>query len=175
MTEPYKKGDKVVVKIDTGDSRKLNIGCDVSFYNKQILGKLKDFMPKQEKIKMTVEEKKEFDELISMSPWSALVNIRPEESPVLYSSLWESDHATSNQFKFVRALEHPELIEVVKPKHEFRIGDLVEDKHNKKAIVMNVLEIVTNPVHVYYQDGRDGYWGKEDLTFIKNDVIDWGD
>ncbi|MFT8556630.1 hypothetical protein [Liquorilactobacillus hordei] len=83
----------------------------------QILGKVEDFTPTQEKIEMTVAEKKEFDRLkgtyVTVS--NALWEIRNDPNSRLNGKLY---HATlnlcnTNQLKFVRAWEHPELIEVI--------------------------------------------------------------
>ncbi|MFT9003776.1 MAG: hypothetical protein ABF991_03610 [Liquorilactobacillus hordei] len=111
----YKKGDKVVVEIDEIDADKLKENYDLDIYNNQVLGKLEDFQSAQEKIKMTVEEKKEFDKLASMSPLCALLKVDKDTQPIFYNKLWHGhgDDKASNQFEFIKALEHPELIEVV--------------------------------------------------------------
>ena len=73
MTE-YEKGDKVVVEIDDikyGIGKPLNVTKSTvpsrMFLNDEnILGKLEDFQPVEEKIKFTPEMKKEFDKLKSL-------------------------------------------------------------------------------------------------------------
>lgn len=119
----YKSDDKIVVKIDKLDAASLNKEDNVAFYNEQVLGKLEDFQPADKKIKMTVEEKKEFDDITDCfnTPWAILNHIAQHGSlnPNLKNHLFESGTSSEKiaaQIEFVKALEHPELIEVVKEK-----------------------------------------------------------
>ncbi|MDC7953207.1 hypothetical protein [Liquorilactobacillus mali] len=184
MTE-YKKGDKVVAELDGMDVDNLNENGDFIANKDQFLGKLEDFQPKQEKIKMTFEEKKEFDELKEkyVTPYAVISNMFAFNVPNLFRRVntHKSDEKRAqNQFEFIRALEHPELIEVIKPKHEFKVGDLVEDlvevDRGKGIIIsINANESDFIPILVLFEDTTYKWVAIEDLTFIKNDVIDWGD
>lgn len=123
----YKSDDKIVVKIDKLDAASLNKEDNVAFYNEQVLGKLEDFQPADKKIKMTVEEKKEFDKLLkninnSNSYFADILNAIWNNSGD-YHNLRRRLFANANlivnrkkQFEFVRALENPKLAEVEKPK-----------------------------------------------------------
>ncbi|KRN31112.1 hypothetical protein [Liquorilactobacillus mali] len=175
MTE-YKKGDRVVVEIDEIDADKLKENYDLDIYNNQVLGKLEDFQPAQEKIKMTVEEKKEFDDLGDMTPHLVLDMINTDDYPNLYRRIFVRKDSIHMQAELAKALEHPELIEVVKPKHEFKAGDLVKFDDGIKGIVLNIDDSDFNlEILVFFEDGVSKWVGKEELTFIKNGAIDWGD
>ncbi|MCI1921954.1 MAG: hypothetical protein LKJ22_08540 [Liquorilactobacillus nagelii] len=117
----YKKGDRVVFKIDEIDASDLNDVKFVTFGSDQLLGKLEDFQPAEKKIKMTVEEKNEFDLLREqyITPYAAMANMHACSEPHLFKKVntHESDEKRAqNQFKFFKAFEHPELIEVEKEK-----------------------------------------------------------
>ncbi|MFT8725406.1 hypothetical protein [Liquorilactobacillus nagelii] len=130
----YKKGDKVVVEIKETHpgysfiNIKGNVGHVID--NKEILGKLEDFNTAQEKIKMTVEEKKEFDKLLGrrdnsypdLNDFLKIICECPQFYPALHKKLFGNLTAffdRKEQFKFARALEHPDLIEVEKPKRYY--------------------------------------------------------
>lgn len=149
----YEKGDKVVVEIVSTDTsrRPYEIGNSfntVWLEGNQILGKLEDFQPAQEKIKMTVEEKKEFDKLLEEFKHSntdlndLLVDICDYSvaHPVLHTKLFENSTTfldRKKQLEFARALEHPDLIEVVKEKKYYIkiLGQyLVYSKSHKMGI-----------------------------------------
>lgn len=97
MTE-YKKGDKVVVEIDDEDFQK----------------------PK--KIKMTVEEKREFVKLKNnfITLYGAIRGVYGYNLyPQLYKRLRKNDHYNADnkaQLEFAKAWEDPSLIEVETPK-----------------------------------------------------------
>lgn len=118
MTE-YKDGDKVVVRLVGADEMQELTGIKVgSIMGCPILGTLEDFQPKEEKIKMTVEEKKEFDELKKLNEtlYYALYYMNADWSPTAYNRLYNNNTDSDNnkaQLEFARAWEHPELIEVV--------------------------------------------------------------
>ncbi|MCI1700013.1 hypothetical protein [Liquorilactobacillus nagelii] len=117
----YKCGDKVVFKVDGADVSNLNS------YSGQFLGKLEDFQPAEKKIKMTAEEKKEFDEILEESKQTTFdlddflndICDYYKTYPVLHKKLFGNEKAIVNrkkQFEFARALENPDLVEVEKPK-----------------------------------------------------------
>ena len=114
----YKNDDKIVIKIDEIDAINLNRGHGTNFCAEQFLGKLEDFT-KPKKIKMTVEEKKEFDELkkTSKALYLAFFKIAPVDYPRLAYCLFggTSSENNRNQLGFARAWGNPELIEVEKP------------------------------------------------------------
>lgn len=129
----YKKGDKVVVEIKDTD---INVVGKTIYYatnsenfsaypiqERFILGKLSDFT-KPEKIKFSEAEKKEFDKLDGALPFGCLDDIyRCEKTyPLLGKRLFcgtpEEDKAA--QIEFVKAIENPELIEVVKKEKKYR-------------------------------------------------------
>lgn len=129
----YKKGDKVVVEINglqgtdsisqnksyfIGNGETNILGSSPILSECYILGKLEDFQPAQEKIKMTVEEKGEFDELKATqnTPYSAMDGVDDDNYPILFEQLFNNGIAELDavaQFEFARAWEHPELIEVI--------------------------------------------------------------
>ncbi|MFT9052085.1 hypothetical protein [Liquorilactobacillus nagelii] len=127
----YEKGDKVVVEVTSADGGWYGTNEDGSNWitGRNILGKLEDFSPAEEKIKMTVEEKKEFDELkakrvnlfyvfndiYQTSKYPSLekrifqdyTNIDDDEQMILFAELWRN----------------PDLIEIIEPeKHEVKVG-----------------------------------------------------
>lgn len=121
----YKKGDKVVVEIVSTDTsrRPYEIGNSfntVWLEGNQILGKVENFQPTQEEIKMTAEEKKEFDKLkkTSKALYLAFFKIAPVNYPRLAYCLFggTSSENNRNQLGFARAWGNPELIEVEKEK-----------------------------------------------------------
>lgn len=132
----YKKGDKVVVEIVSTDTsrRPYEIGNSfntVWLEGNQILGKVENFQPAQEKIKMTVEEKKEFDELKRTYEelFLAFSDIYDEEYPNLFDYLFDDDDDEKNnktQLEFARAWDKPSRIEVEKPKRYY--VHLISDK-----------------------------------------------
>lgn len=89
----YKKGDKVVFKIDETDASDLNRGHSLNFYEEQFLGRLEEFLPPEKKITMTMEEKKEFNKLYvsRMNCWGIydyLEAIRTQKYPLLRKKLF---------------------------------------------------------------------------------------
>lgn len=126
----YKKGDKVVVGIDEADASELNNERDMEPDYEQVLGKLEDFQPAEEKIRFTVEEKKEFDKL--KYGWTGIYKVLDSivisRYPKLYAKLFTKSLSYKEQNKvlieFVKAWTKPELIEVVSEpeKHEIKVG-----------------------------------------------------
>ncbi|MFT8669481.1 MAG: hypothetical protein ABF778_07030 [Liquorilactobacillus hordei] len=184
MTE-YKKGDKVVVeiyKVDTSDSLGRSYYAGKSWIKDSlILGKLEDFQPAEEKIKMTVEEKKEFDDLKSYitSLYMVFDEIDENRYPYLFKRLFDSDDSgISNirQIDFAKIWDDPRRIEVIKPEHEFKVGDLVKDKiNNKKAVVIAINDNPSCPIKISNENGAIHWLEKEDLKFIKSNAINWED
>jgi hypothetical protein len=126
----YKSGDKLVIKIDEIDASSLNRGSGANFWNKQLLGKLEDFQPAEEKIKMTVEEKKEFDNLYSdngqdVSDIFDEINDCADDYPNLCKRLFSVSTIENfhSQIEFVRALEKPSRIEVEEKKYWIKLAD----------------------------------------------------
>ena len=126
MKTEYEKGDKAIIEID-GIAESLNgtpyVKIDHSWVSPNcLLGKLEDFQPAQEKIKMTVEEKKEFDDLKDSCTYISefWVALRlSKETTHLYSKLneylklgTESDIYLKEK-KLTLSFFKPELIEVV--------------------------------------------------------------
>lgn len=129
MTE-YKKGDKVVVKLDVIEATTLSRGNGMVISNSEILGKLEDFQQVEGKIKFTVEEKREFDKL--KDGWTGIYKVLDSivisRYPKLYAKLFTKSLSYKEQNKvlieFVKAWTKPELIEVVSEpeKHEIKVG-----------------------------------------------------
>ncbi|MFT8558121.1 hypothetical protein [Liquorilactobacillus hordei] len=135
MTE-YKPGDKVVVlgKVEDTTCKRFIVslpnecGGTVKFLEEsEILGKLEDFQPKEEKIKFTPEMKEEFDGLKSRyadlySAMDALME--KDDHNVLKKYLFlDSLPDNANQYQFSLAWEKPSRIEVIEPeKHEVKMG-----------------------------------------------------
>jgi hypothetical protein len=116
----YKFNDKVVVVLDGVDAKNLNENGTIAIIRPgQILGKLSDFT-KPKKIKFSVAEKKEFGKLDGALPFVCLDDIYncgktyPLLGKRLFCGTCKEDKAA--QIEFVKALEHPELIEVVEEK-----------------------------------------------------------
>lgn len=116
----YKRSDKVVINLDALDAELLeNKRTIICFSKSQVLGKLEDFQPAEEKIKFTVEEKREFDKL--KDGWTgifrALDSIVVSRYPKLYAKLFTKPLSYKEQNKvlieFARAWANPELIEVI--------------------------------------------------------------
>lgn len=145
----YKKGDKVIVELEEMDVDCLEGNESLDLDPCQFLGKLEDFT-KPKKIKMTVEEKKEFDELLERHPGADLngfLNAIWNNSGD-YSDLGKRLFVNANlivdrkkQFEFARALENPGLIEVEKPKkyyvHLFtgECGYLIYFENDKRYVI----------------------------------------
>lgn len=119
----YKSGDKIIAKIDEIDASGLNKGDDVAFYNSQLIGKLEDVNLDEKKITMTPNEKKEFDRLCqnsgddivdSFNNIADYYHIYPNLNKRLFLGTLEKNKYV--QREFVRALEKPSLIEVVREK-----------------------------------------------------------
>lgn len=174
----YKKGDKVVVEIDHDDAKGLNDEKDILTHYEQVLGKVEDFKPAQEKIKMTSEGKEEFNDLTNdfKTAYAIFYQINEYASshPYLYNKLFcnctcEKDGKA--QAEFVKALEHPELIEV---EHKFKVGDLVKVGENK-AVIVRIDGSNIAPFKIMYENNSGDYCDEEELTFIKSGAIDWGD
>lgn len=121
-----KAGDKVIVKIDHVDYE-ADDGRTVSAHSfipdKYILG----IYHEPTKIKMTAEEKKEFDLILKVYndiPFNffgvlSRINNKPQKYPNLYAKLFLNRLTLTdrkNQSNFIRALENSDLIEVEKPK-----------------------------------------------------------
>ncbi|MFT8608020.1 MAG: hypothetical protein ABF690_00435 [Liquorilactobacillus nagelii] len=119
----YKSGDKIIAKIDEIDASGLNKGDNVAFYNSQLIGKLEDVNLDEKKITMTPNEKKEFDRLCqnsgddivdSFNNIADYYHIYPNLNKRLFLGTLEKNKYV--QREFVRALEKPSLIEVVREK-----------------------------------------------------------
>lgn len=128
----YKAGDKVVVEIKHVDKNDSDLPYKIGGYHSDwcsdndILGKLEDFQPAQEKIKMTADEKKEFDKLKEryVTPYAAMSNMFKDNVPHLFKKVntHESDEKRAqNQFNFFKAFEYPGLIEVVKKEKKYYV------------------------------------------------------
>jgi hypothetical protein len=133
-----KTGDKVVVRV--GETNKVNrywtvqldgIGIDGWIENEAVIAVCNE----PAKIKMTVEEKKEFDKLLKRHPGADLNDLLDAiyDYSKTYSALHKRLFGNTNgivdrkkQFEFARALENPDLIEVVKPKKYY--VHLISDK-----------------------------------------------
>jgi hypothetical protein len=117
----FKKGDTVVVELDQDDAICLRNNRTLDCISEgQIIGKLSDFT-KPEKIRFSEAEKKEFDELNkTFSTPLGFFNEIIHSSGMcnLWSRLFKNtvEKNAIAQFEFVKAIEHPELIEVVKDK-----------------------------------------------------------
>lgn len=120
MVKEYKKGDKVIIEIDEVDAKNLNNSFLVHLVRKQILGKLEDSQPAQEKIKMTVEEKKEFDEMRHdfLDHPRSVYEIMLEVFEMGTYQLLQAKCSGSfdEQFKLLKCIANPRLIEAVEPK-----------------------------------------------------------
>ncbi|MFT8936611.1 MAG: hypothetical protein ABF470_00330 [Liquorilactobacillus sp.] len=128
MTE-YKKGDMVVVELDYDDAEGLNGGKDIATYYEQVLGKLEDFQPVEEKIKFTPEEKKEFDHLKGekLTLYLALKKINQSDYPFLFQRMWNVLPRVGKnkvQVEFAIAWEKPSRIVVIEPeKYEVELDN----------------------------------------------------
>jgi hypothetical protein len=120
----YKKGDKVVVEITEVDEKDkeltYGVGNPTWIRSKYILGKLENFT-KSKKIKFSEAEKAEFDELNkTFSTPLGFFNEIIHSSGMcnLWSRLFKNtvEKNAIAQFEFIKAIEHPELVEVVKEK-----------------------------------------------------------
>lgn len=136
MTE-YKKGDKVVISVsELGRSM---FGTQLIMFNeiddggipaddKHVLGKLEDFQSTEDKIKFTIEEKREFDELHAKlfscgsgniyKIMNTLVNSDsyPELNKRVAGSFYE-------QMDLLNCLRSPSLVEVVEPEKRVIVLD----------------------------------------------------
>lgn len=158
----YKKGDKVVIELEDYDVEHLENECAGIYFNKsQLLGKLEDFQPAEEKIKFTVEEKREFDELKNdtVTLLSALAYMSDKQCPKLYSKLFKGNAQISfeeqnkAQLKFARAWEKPSRIEVVEPE--------------KRVIVLgNGLWLQRNTDGFFYINNDDDF----DVNFTLDEI-----
>jgi hypothetical protein len=119
-----KPGDKIIVRIAEIDKRNRywtvqldGMGIDGWIKNEAVIA----VCQKPAKIKMTVEEKKEFDKLKEryVTPYAAMSNMFKDNVPHLFKKVnthESNEKRAQNQFKFFNAFEYPGLIEVEKPK-----------------------------------------------------------
>ncbi|KRL08010.1 hypothetical protein FC92_GL001082 [Liquorilactobacillus hordei DSM 19519] len=118
--------DRVVIKLDNTAKNRLNKGRDnITIINEQVLGKLENFQPAEEKIKMTVEEAKEFEELKSRisSARIYMVLFSIINNCTQFPALYKFQANDINQFNLAKAWVNPSLIEVSEPeKYEIKIG-----------------------------------------------------
>lgn len=135
MTE-YKKDDKVVIigTVTHGEDKFGNLSIDLpnGDYPRHALktnevSHLTDFQLAEEKIKFTVEEKREFNKLKAtcIKLFAAFDAMTMDAYPCLTHKLFceEEEECNYNQIEFARAWGNPELIEVVEPeKHEVKVG-----------------------------------------------------
>ncbi len=132
MTTAYKKDDKIVLSLLGIDVYSLNRNFEISIKNEQILGKLEDFQPAEEKIEMTVEEKEEFDKLkVDCTTLRFVLSEIFENNGNLYEHLKrkimliDNDKSNKAQIEFAKAWETPSRIEVVEPeKHTVSIAKM---------------------------------------------------
>lgn len=142
MTE-YKKGDKVVVEID---DIKHEIGKPLyttkstalsrMFLNDEnILGKLEDFQSTEEEIKMTKDEKDEFDKLKqsqeTLVDAITLIFTHAPDFPNLADRLYfhvSNSDDDKKQIEFSKAWEHPNRIKIIKKlKYVYPLGLFTSD------------------------------------------------
>ena len=126
----YKKDDKVVIigTVTRSEDEFGNLDIDLpnGDYPRRTLKTsevthLEDFTPAEEKIKMTVEEKREFDKLkkVHKSLFLAFSDIYDDEYPNLFGRLFDNDDVEKSckaQLEFARAWDKPSKIEVIVPK-----------------------------------------------------------
>ena len=158
-------GDKIVVEIGEirwkdhlEEVRVFPVShADVNYSvinNEEILGKLSDFQ-QQEKIKFTKAEKKEFDAALPKLYWkdddfediqNILNSIYGSEKdfPALNQYLYNgpADKDFENQIKFVKAIEHPELIEVEKEKRYYIriLGQYLDYNFDKNVLYLHEIK-----------------------------------
>ena len=131
-----------------------------------------DFQPADKKIKMTVEEKKEFDNLRGFSLGAILTNLDINTYPNLYNRLFSGKVSENNQaqLEFARAWGAPSLIEVEEKKyyvHLFKSQDdgyLNQMKDNLKFVMGSNAE--TDLYKVQFTE--DEIQGLKDLGFKIN-------
>ena len=132
----YKPNDEIVIKLDDATASYLNEEGDLDFVDEdEIVGKVSELF-KSKKIKFTEEEKKEFDNLVSgmhddgnedIEDVQDILNKIENFDSSYYSNLNKRLYDSTPkdnlraQFEFVKALEHPELIEVVKKEKKYRL------------------------------------------------------
>lgn len=153
----YKKGDKVVVEIEENHPGYSFIKCGNSvghvLDNKEILYKLEDFQPEEEKIKMTVEEKEEFDELKpNENTFSYALRQIGISCPNLTNRLFKNKSVEDDnmrQIEFAKAWEKPSRIKVI---HEdvrmVQVGDRNLWEHDGEYLLVNHCDI--NNEHYYF-------------------------
>ncbi|KRN09348.1 hypothetical protein [Liquorilactobacillus mali] len=190
----YEIGDKVVVEIKgMRDIDSISnvasyailkdynmFGDDLVISDEAILGKVEDFTPKPEKIRMTVEEKKEFDDLCSIKSrldiGEIMSTIIPRKYDTLNKRLYYQELQNGNikkQIEFVKALEHPELIEV---EHEFKIGNsVIVDTDDFKALGIIVGTGVCKCFKVLFKSGLVSSVFYKKMKLVKENAIDWED
>lgn len=148
----YKVGDKVVVEI-------IRVDAEGGFYcadkfgcawigEDYVLGKLSDFQ--QQKIKFTKAEKEEFDGLANYfsTPWAILNCIKKYHGgrrSNLYNRVFHSGSNAENaaaQFEFIKAIEHPELIEVEKEKKYYIriLGQYLDYNFDKNVLYLHEIK-----------------------------------
>ncbi|MFT8869959.1 hypothetical protein [Liquorilactobacillus nagelii] len=155
----YEVGDKVVVEITEVDEKDkeltYGVGNPTWIRSKYILGKLSDFT-KPKKIRFSKAEKKEFDDVFNAlnTPWAILTRIEEQSGyyPNLYKRLFQTPTASKqsqseSQSEFVRVIEHPELIEVVKEKKYYIriLGQYLVHSANQKMGIELVSKEYADP------------------------------
>ncbi|MFT9003128.1 MAG: hypothetical protein ABF991_00290 [Liquorilactobacillus hordei] len=187
-SKKYEVGDKIVVKVKNigenfRDEQLIYVIEDGSkdyrsLNEREVLGKLEDFTPKQEKIKMTVGEKKEFDELKETyaTPYGMLHNLIHKKDLALYRKVFMNANAKENskeQLRFIKAFEHPELIEV---DYEFKIGNsVIVDTGNFKTIGVVVGVRINECFKVLFKSGLVSPVSYKKMKLVKENAIDWED
>ncbi|MFT9255108.1 hypothetical protein [Liquorilactobacillus hordei] len=187
-SKKYEIGDKIVVKVKNigenfRDEQLIYVIEDGSkdyrsLHEQEVLGKLEDFQPKQVKIKMTVDEKKEFDELKETyaTPYGMLHNLIHKKDFDLYRKVFMNANTKENskeQLRFIKAFEHPELIEV---DYEFKIGNsVIVDTGNLKTIGVVVGTGVCKCFKVLFKSGLVSSVFYKKMKLVKENAIDWED
>ncbi|MFT8610966.1 MAG: hypothetical protein ABF690_15370 [Liquorilactobacillus nagelii] len=128
----YKKNDKVLIlcTVDYGEEG-FTVLKESPLEGPNILGKLEDFQPKEEKIKFTPEIKKEFDSIYNSCfiLYSAMTRIyrNPRNFPNLYHFLFCCEtgmEQAQNQRTFSNAMFSYSLVETAQPeKHTVKVGE----------------------------------------------------
>lgn len=173
----YEKGDKVVVEITEVDEKDkeltYGVGNPTWIRSKYILGKLEDFT-ESKKIKFSEAEKKEFDKLLkvySAADLNDLLDTIYDYSKTysatysaLHKRLFENAKVTidrKRQFEFARALENPNLIEVIKPKRYY--VHLILDKPRTYLGYERTFK-------TYFISGKDKETHNSQMKFTKDEI-----
>lgn len=133
----YKRGDRVAIigTITHLEDEFGNLGIDLpnGDYLQRALKTnevthLEDFHPDEKEIKMTPEEKAEFDKLkkFHKSLFWALIDISDVGYPHLFKRISYNDDAEENnkaQLEFAKVWDKPSRIKVVKEKYRIKLAD----------------------------------------------------